>query len=246
VEVNVPVGSGLDVKAGQLISLLNWESGDGGAANPNFSQGNQWYFTGNGPAAGIQAGYSFTDSVDLKVRVQNGLYSGPYDSNYAKTVIASLGIKPCKSMWVNLIGFGGAESDTLDVAGASAIGGVQVTEQLGTGFEVDWFNFNPQVGATDNFWSVGGWIWYDFTSKVGVAFRAEYLDDDTGFGTSGLLGFPGNTGCNLYSLTATLNFKPTPHIKIQPELRYDGSSLGNAYDGKARRFIVGCGASYLF
>src|SRR6266550_4388031 len=30
VELNVPLGTGLDIKAGQLISLLNWESGDGG------------------------------------------------------------------------------------------------------------------------------------------------------------------------------------------------------------------------
>jgi hypothetical protein len=39
VELNVPIGTGLDIKAGELISLLNYESGDGGAANGNFSQG---------------------------------------------------------------------------------------------------------------------------------------------------------------------------------------------------------------
>ena len=32
VEMNVPIGTGLNIKAGQLISLLNYESGDGGAA----------------------------------------------------------------------------------------------------------------------------------------------------------------------------------------------------------------------
>src|SRR6266487_484331 len=57
VELNVPIGTGVNVKAGELISLLNYESGDGGAANDNFSQGYQWFFTGNGPAAGVQLGY---------------------------------------------------------------------------------------------------------------------------------------------------------------------------------------------
>ncbi len=42
VELNIPIGTGLDVKAGELISLLNYESGDGGAVNGNFSQGYQW------------------------------------------------------------------------------------------------------------------------------------------------------------------------------------------------------------
>ncbi|HUC86386.1 MAG TPA: outer membrane beta-barrel protein, partial [Candidatus Acidoferrales bacterium] len=37
VELNVPIGTGLDIKAGELISLLNYESGDGGAANENYS-----------------------------------------------------------------------------------------------------------------------------------------------------------------------------------------------------------------
>ena len=42
-ELNIPIGTGLNVKAGEMISLLNYESGDGGAVNENFSQGYQWY-----------------------------------------------------------------------------------------------------------------------------------------------------------------------------------------------------------
>ena len=49
VEMNVPIGTGLNVKIGELISLLNYESGDGGAANANFSQGYQWFFTAMAP-----------------------------------------------------------------------------------------------------------------------------------------------------------------------------------------------------
>jgi hypothetical protein len=91
IELNAPIGTGLNIKAGQLISLLNYESGDGGAANSNFSQGFQWFFTGNGPSAGVQLGYTFTDWLEAKVRVQNGMYAGPVDRNEEKTVIGSLG-----------------------------------------------------------------------------------------------------------------------------------------------------------
>lgn len=252
VELNIPIGSGLNVKAGQLISLLNYESGDGGAANPNFSQGFQWFYTGNGPSAGVQLGYTFTDWLDLKVRVDNGLYAGPVDSNNGKAVMGSIGIKPDDKTWINLIGFGGDGSTHLKVDGGSVLAGRSFTKKLGTGFEFDYFHFDPDGGSSADLWSVGGWIWYDFTPKVGIAFRGEYLDDKDGFGINGVgpragaaIVSPDSNG-NLSSFTLTLNLKPTPNIKIQPEIRYDRTSYTGGLDGKKDRFIIGMGASYLF
>lgn len=254
VELNVPIGTGLDIKAGELISLLNWESGDGGAANPNFSQGNQWWFTGDGPSAGIQGTYNFTDKLGLTLRVDNGLFQGPVDVNSGKNLSASLAYKPTKDLWVNLIGWyesasGGSGSD---ISGVSTIGGFQVTEKLGTGWEVDYFNFDSDAAASD-MWSIGGWIWYDFTAKVDLALRADFVEN-----CNGLLGpavrpgaglpFSTDSSGNLGSVTLTLNYKPVPNIKIQPEVRYDYTSYsgGLETDGKKDRIIVGCGVSYLF
>jgi len=260
VEMNVPIGKGLNIKAGELISLLNWESGDGGAANPNFSQGYQWYYTGNGPSAGVQLDYAFTDWLDVKFRVDNGLYQGPVDNNQGKAVMGSINLTPCKSLWVNLIGFGG---DALavpglveNVDGGSAIGGYQVTSQLGTGFEADYFHFDPNGIKSGNLWSLGGWVWYDFTPKVGVAFRAEYLDDPDGLGINvrdGVAPAPFGDGISspdasgdLESFTLTLNLHPTPNLKIQPEIRYNHTSYTGGFDGKRDQFIIGAGASYMF
>ncbi len=248
VELNAPIGTGLNIKAGQLISLLNWESGDGGAANPNFSQGNQWFYTGNGPAAGVQLGYEITDSVGVKFRVQNGLYAGPVDGNTAKTFLGSLGIKPDDKTWISLVGFGGKESDTLSLMGGSVLAGRQLTEKLGSGFEFDYFHFEPAGAADEELWSVGGWLWYTFTPKVGLALRGEFLSSDTGwgFGGGGLLGFPGGPGDDIYGLTLTLNYSPVPNVKIQPEIRFDGTTRDNGFDGEDARVIVGAGVSYLF
>jgi hypothetical protein len=252
VELNVPVGTGLDIKAGELISLLNWESGDGGAANPNFSQGNQWWFTGDGPSAGIQATYNFTDKVGLTVRVDNGLFQGPVDVNSGKAFSGSLAFKPTKDLWVNLIGwYESAAGGDNDISGISTIGGFQVTEKLGTGWEVDYFNFSNPANASD-LWSVGGWVWYDFTSKIGLALRADYVDNRDGLlgpavrPGAGLPFSPDSDG-SLGSVTLTLNLKPAPNIKIQPEIRYDYTSYSAGLGaGKKDRIIVGCGVSYLF
>ncbi len=257
VELNVPVGTGLNIKAGELISLLNWESGDGGAANPNFSQGNQWWFTGNGPSAGIQASYNFTDKVGLTMRVDNGLFQGPIDNNDGKAFSASLALKPIKDLWVNLIGWYsheslGAPAAPVHVWGGSAIGGYQVTAQLGTGFELDYFKLDGKNGAGDaDLYSAGAWIWYDFTPKVGVALRADYIASPDGplgpaVRPGAGIGLAGDTSGDLSSLTLTLNWKPAANIKIQPEVRYDHTGRNSGLDGHRERFTVGAGATYSF
>jgi hypothetical protein len=254
VELNVPIGTGLNVKAGQLISLLNYESGDGGAANPNFSQGYQWFYTGNGPSAGLQVGYEFTDAIGVKARVQNGMYAGAIDNNSSKAFMGSVGLKPVKDLWLSLIGFYSHENTAFSVGGGSVLAGYQVAPPLGLGFEFDYFNFDLDPAPSAKLWSVGAWVTYDLTPSLGLALRGEYLDDKDGFGINGL-SLPGRAGSaitspdpngNLASLTLTLNYKPFPNVKIQPEVRYDHTSYAGGFDGKENRVILGAGISYLF
>ena len=255
IELNVPIGTGLNIKAGELISLLNWESGDGGAANPNFSQGLQWWYTGNGPSAGIQGTYNFTDKFGATLRVDNGLYQGPVDANQGKAFSGSLNFKPTDKWWFNIVGWFDDQSAGSSTSGIETIGGYQFTEKLGTGYEVDYFHFGPASGSTGtaDLWSVGGWVWYNFTSKVGAAFRADFVSQDHGLLGPAVRPGAGLTptgstldGGNMGSLTATLNFTPAANIKIQPEIRYDYTSYNGALNGDSSRVIIGCGASYMF
>lgn len=248
VEMNIPIGTGLNVRAGELISLLNYESGDGGAVNDNFSQGFQWFYTGNGPSAGVQLGYALSDKVDLKVRVQNGLYAGPVDNNTAKTVMGSVGFKPTDKIWLSFIGFGGGESGTTTVSGASMLGGWKATQQLSFGTELDYFDFHSKVTGHDSpVWSTGLWTTYAFTEKMALALRAEFLSDKDGVDASAdPLGFAPNSGQDLESLTLTFNYKPIPSLKLQPEVRYDHTSLSDGFGSSDHRFLIGAGASYLF
>ena len=249
VELNVPIGTGLNIKAGELISLLNYESGDGGAANPNFSQGNQWWFTGNGPSAGVQGTYGFTDKVALTLRVDNGLFQGPVDVNEGKAYSTSINLKPTSKFWINIYGFFEDATGGSETQGLGTIGGFQINEKLGTGFEFDYFNFDNPGGDAD-LWSIGGWAWYDFTPKVGLAFRADYVDSPDG--VLGPAVRPGagitttDTEGSLASFTLTLNWKPVPNVKIQPEIRYDTTTYDGGLDGEDSRFIFGAGITYLF
>jgi hypothetical protein len=256
VELNIPIGTGLDVKVGELISLLNYESGDGGAANANFSQGFQWFFTGNPPAAGVQLGYKLTDWLDFTFRVQNGLYAGPIDNNTAKNFMGAIGIKPITNMWFSLLAFGGREDAGFaqSLWGLSLLGGWQANEHWGFGTEIDYFSFYNPPGVTPSgespVWSTGLWITYDFNKKVGLALRGEYLSDTDGVDASGgALGFlnPPGVGQDLSSVALTLNWRPLPSIKVQPEIRFDHTSWSGGFvPGKQDRVIFGAGVSYLF
>ena len=249
VELNAPIGTGLNIKAGELISLLNYESGDGGAANVNFSQGNQWWFTGNGPSAGVQATYNFTDKLGLVARVDNGLFQGPVDDNEGKAFSASLNLKPTSKLWANIYGFWDDETDDFVTKGFGTIGGFQLTKNLGTGFEFDYFNFDD-AGDSSELWSIGSWTWYDFTPTFGLAFRADYIASPDGVLGPAVRPGAGITTTdldgNLASFTLTANWKPMPNVKVQPEIRYDTTSYANGLDGKESRLTVGAGISYLF
>jgi len=271
VDFNVPIGTGLDIKAGELISLLNYESGDGGAVNANFSQGYQWYYTGNPPGGAVQLGYDFNDMIGLKARVQNGLYAGEIGTS-SKTFIGGLYINPDKKTSLAFLGFAGHQDATAsDLSGGSFIGSRQLMESHNLTFatEFDWFHFtdfSPEnLGSAaghsaGDFASLGGWLTADLTPKLTAALRGEVLRDPTGYGTvwnspSPEAGygsvFPNiytsGAGQTLTSATFTLDIKPAPALKLQPEIRWNHTSAEfDAVSGKKDQLIVGMGASYLF
>jgi len=164
-------------------------------------------------------------------------------------MMGSFNFLPDKKTSINLIGFGGRETDAsgLWLKGGSLIASRKLTEKynVNVATELDYFN-QDQAGGTVDWWSVGGWVWADFVPQFGVAFRADYLADPDGAATSGLLAFPVNSGQDLYSLTFTVNWRPTPNIKIQPEVRFDHTTLNNGFGTQQDRFVIGAGVSYLF
>jgi hypothetical protein len=240
--------------------LLNYESGDGGAANDNFSQGYQWYYTGNPPSTGVQVGYDVNDKFSFKLRLQNGLFTGPIDTG-AKTFLGGVYFKPDAKTSLALIGFSGRQDFTPAWRddGLSFIGTRKLTEADNLSFatELDYwrYSFDGAPPKDSDFWSIGGWLTGDLAAKTTWALRADFLCDPTGFATlyqspdpSGT-GFPGVTplhGQDLSSVTLTLNWKPAGHVKIQPEVRWNHSTVSTALNGKSDQFIAGFGASYAF
>jgi hypothetical protein len=269
-ELNVPIGTGLSIKAGELISLLNYESGDGGPVNGNYSQGYQWYYTGNPPDGAIQLGYDFNDMFGIKLRLQNGLYTGPIDTG-SKTFLGGFYVKPDKKTSLAFLGFAGRQdfNPSWTLAGGSFIGTRQLFEEHNVSFSTEWdyFRFSgfdpgaagfPSGASSGDWWSIGGWLSADLVPKLGATLRVEYLTDPTGFGTIYNSPPPGadaafptaiytsGAGQALTSVAFTLDYKATAALKLQPEIRWNHSSYGGALNGERDQVIVGMGASYMF
>ncbi|MGD0815456.1 MAG: outer membrane beta-barrel protein [Verrucomicrobiota bacterium] len=278
IDLNIPIGTGLDFRAGTMTSLLNYESGDGGAVNDNFSQGYQWFYTGNPPAATAQLGYDFNDVFSLKVRLQNGLYNGEVGTG-SKTFMGGFYIKPDKKTSLAFLGFEGQQNNigvpVYSLDGGSFIGSRQLMESYNLTFatEADYFHYSgfnantagfPSGDPHGDFWSIGGWLTADLAPAWRLALRAELIDDPSGFGTiynspnppaiEGYAGAPGfpvsiyttGQGQDLIEVTLTLDYKPTPHVKIQPEIRWNHSTVSAAFNGKSDQVIMGMGLSYIF
>jgi hypothetical protein len=103
-------------------------------------------------------------------------------------------------------------------------------------------------------WYAGGlWLTYDFTDKVELAFRGDYLRDKDGVRTPNTAGGPITTPVTftvapkeLYSATLTLNVKPVPNLQIRPEVRYDRASADTAFNGRKDQVTAGIGVAYLY
>jgi hypothetical protein len=58
--------------------------------------------------------------------------------------------------------------------------------------------------------------------------------------------FSANTGNQVSSGTATLNVRAWQGMLIRPEIRYDDSSLSNAFGEKSDQVTFGLSAAYVF
>jgi hypothetical protein len=88
------------------------------------------------------------------------------------------------------------------------------TENLTYVFQYNLHNANEFGGDRLSAYGINNHLIYWIDDKWGAGFRAEWLRDN------GVLGYEGNNS-DYVQLTLGLNFNPTEHLRIRPEIRYD-------------------------
>ena len=254
-EFNVPIGHGLNVKLGKMVTLMGVEVIED-PTNPNWSEGNQFLFAENFTSTGIQLGYKWNDMFDSQLFVNNG-WDVVADNNRGKSFMGRLGITLDPKTVVGLVGYAGPEQANNSSAWRKGIN-VVVSRAVCDKFKV-WGQFDygredansalpkPKKDAD---WIAGGlWATYDFTPKWGIALRADYFNDRDGARTSlapSTAPFPLNTHNEFESYTLTLNCRQWSNLILRPEIRLDHSSVSKAFGDSRDQFTVGMSAAYLF
>jgi hypothetical protein len=254
-EFNVPVGHGLNVKVGKMVTLMGVEVIED-TVNPTWSEGNQFLFAENFTSTGIQLGYKWNDMFDTQFSVNNG-WDVVADNNRGKSFMGRLGITLDPKTVIGLVGYAGAEQAGNSGAwrkGINVVVSRAVTDKLKLWGQFDYGHEEANAAlpkpTTDAQWLAGGlWATYDFTPKWGIGLRADYFNDKDGARTSlapFTAPFPLNTHNEFESYTLTLNCRQWNNLLLRPELRYDHSSVSKAFGESRDQFTVGMSATYLF
>jgi hypothetical protein len=254
VVLNVPTGNGTYVqfKAGKLWTLLDVEVVDE-ILNPNFSHGYQYIYATNFTHTGLGIDAQLSKSVDAHLHLING-WDVVQDNNKGKSVMGRLGVTASSKVALAFFGYFGpeqADNTSNNRYGGEFVGtfkpaaSTTLYAQLDVGAE-EGLGSN---GGKAKWWAAGAWGVFDLSPKASLALRGDYLDDQDGVRTSGVLGFAAAPARQLASGTATLNIKTWDHALVRPELRFEHSSrddFGNAGSLGSTQLTLGIAVSYIF
>ncbi len=248
--INWPLGPGAyaQLKGGRMATLMGVEVGED-VLNPNLDVSWQDVLLEPFTETGVELGVKFGAHVDAQLRVSNG-WDQVTDVNIGKTVMARLGLAPDDRSLIAIVGYSGPEQagNAHDKrSGANLVLSRKLTTEASAWLQLDYGQEQAMAlaGRDAKWYAAGLWVTYDLDPAATLAFRGDYINDRDGARSSGVLGFPMNTGHKLGSATATLNLKNWAHALVRPEVRYDHSSLP-VFNGKNSQTSFGLGISYIF
>ncbi|MGD1020491.1 MAG: outer membrane beta-barrel protein [Verrucomicrobiia bacterium] len=251
IDVNVPIGNGLKVIFGKTVTLMGVEVIEQ-VSNPNFSEGNQFLYVENFTQTGVQLMYQWNDKIDTEFVVFNGWDQLP-DNNNGLSYMGRIGYAMDSNTTFAVLGYGGPEQTGATANwrdGVELVATRKITDKFSADFQADYgTEENVTLGAdtfgNPDWFALGGWLIYDFTDKIELAFRQDFLRDKDGTRTQ-FAGLPVGTTPEIYSSTLTLNLKPVDNFQFRPELRWDHADKPGTYNGERDQFTLGAGVAYLF
>ena len=250
VVLNLPMsGKGgdryLQLKAGKIAALVGLEVGQE-TLNPNAAVGYQDLLVEPFTETGVELDARLGPRIDAELRLSNG-WDQVVDVNSGKTVTARVALAPDDRTLLALTGSLGPEQ-LLNNSSSRAAVDVVVSRRIASAatavVQLD-YGREDVVGTKATWSAAGTWLTFDLAPSTSLALRADYVNDRNGARTSGILGFPANSGMGVGSLTSTLNLKQWAHTLVRPELRFDRATLP-VFDGSRSQLSYGVALSYVF
>ena len=243
----LPVGTGLDIKAGRINTLIGFESLES-PENPNYSR--SWLFGLGQPFTtfGLRASYEFSKQVSFSIGAINSITSATGDSTNKPMVEAALVWTATERLKATFYGlFGPRPGQRPKAEGNRVLGGgfvtYRLTDKASLVLEAYYAN---QERASDlsrsgnaRWDGVAGYVIYDVNKEWGGRVRSEIFEDAGGFvSCNGTESFPKANVCfgatdrrtsrdvaqTLWETTGTLQYRPFASLLTRLEYRYDRSN----------------------
>lgn len=232
VDVAVPVGNGLRVRAGKFTFFKQHDPNASVFYSHSFTFGAALPFT----LTGAYATYVVDEQLAVDGGVSRGWDQSIEDNNDVIDVFGRVRYAVNDDLLITLAAIAGPEQED-DDSNWRVAADLTVTYQLGDqttlladivyGYQAD-----PNTGGSDAHWyGVSLYAIQELSESVSAAVRLEWYRDDGGY-TTGL-------DQNLYEATVGLTIRPFPndpylqYLKIRPELRVDYSDE-DYFDGFSR------------
>jgi len=256
IDVAIPMGNGLRLRAGKFVTLLGWE-----VINPTgnafYSHSYMFGFAIPFTHTGVIGEYKFNDDWQLDAGITRGWNQSLNDNNGVPDILAGVTFTPQASdalkKWKFILNLSEGPQGTNDnhnwwtVLDFQAI--YTANEKLSYVVNID---YGDAPGATASgaaqWYGIAGYAAYIINDYLTTNVRAEYYGDTKSF-TVG----PGNGPANLYEVTLNLQVKPMPHnnigqnLVIRPEVRLDYSERA-FFNGGAKNYqaTFGIDAYFMF
>ena len=243
-----PVGNGLNVRLGQINSLVGYEVVES-PYNPNYSR--SWLFGLGQPftTRGLRASYAFNQEVSWSLGVINRINSNLPNDKDSPWIESALTLVPSDKVKLTLYGLVGPGVGAVDVRwGGLLLGGgfisVQATAQTSVVVESYYANqINSSTissGKNARWNGVAAYLIHDFSTEWGIRLRSEIFEDAGGsvacqgttdyqpranvcFGATSSASAP-TISQTLWEFTSTLQYKPFSSLTTRLEYRYDKSN----------------------
>jgi putative OmpL-like beta-barrel porin-2 len=253
VDVALPVGTGLRIRAGKFVTLLGWE-----VINPT---GNAFYshsymfgyaipFT----HTGIMGEYKINDDWQIDAGITRGWNQSLNDNNGCPDFLGGITFTPQESdalkKWKFILNLSEGPQATNDNSNWWTVLDFQAiytaSDKLSYVVNID---YGDAPGATASgaaqWYGIAGYAAYVMNDYLTTNVRAEYYGDTKSF----TLG-PGGAA-NLYEVTLNLQVKPMPHnnigqnLVIRPEIRLDYAEKA-FFDGGSKHYQATFGVDAYF
>jgi hypothetical protein len=238
VDVNLPIGNGLQVRVGKFVTLMGYEAIDP-RGNPFYSHSyifNAEPFT----QTGILGSYQVNDQLGLKLGISRGWDMATEDNNGSIDVLGQVSYQVSKQVnfvFNYTVGPENANDSGHYRVALDPIVYWQATDALKLGFEGIYvydggYNagvLNPSTHAYGDVWGGALYAGYKVNDNLTINGRAEKVHALVGtFGgydfTDNATGIP---GMSVYEITLGVTVTPLPKdqflkgLSVRPEIRYD-------------------------